>query len=525
MSQHDDQTAAASSQAPFNPGTQHGLIVRCNIPAGHLTAEQYLVLDDLATRYANETLRITTRHNVQLHGVLAKDLQDTLRHINASLSASLGASGEVGRHLMRCPAPGADAVSTAIQAVTQQLVEHLLPQTRAYHEVWLDGEKVYDGQVQATGEPSSGRDARLPQHFKIGVAAPGDNCIDVYTHDLGLVPVALDGVWVGCNVLIGGGMGMTPGKPETFPRLAAPLAFIAPQQVLAVLEQILALRREHAERMKRPQVRFKSIIGACGVEPFRATLEQRLGTPLQDAVPMPSQHLDLHLGWHPQGDGRWYLGLSIENGRIRDVDGMHLRTALRELIATFRPGVRLTPNQDLLLTDLPQAQRGEVERLLHDHGIPLADQLSQARRYAMACPALPTCGHAVAEAERALPEIVGVLETAMTRLGLQDEQLTIRMTGCSFGCTRPYVADLAFVGVAPNRYDVYVGGRLDGSRLNLPFKDLVAGEALVDTVLPLLAGYKYRRTAGEGFGDFCTRLGINALRDLTDGFRGEQIHG
>ena len=525
MSQHDDQTAAAGSHAPFNPGTQHGLIVRCNIPSGHLTAGQYLVLDGLATRYANGTLRITTRHNVQIHGVLAKDLLDTLRHINASLSASLGASGQVGRHLMRCPAPGADAVSTAIQAVTQQLVEHLLPQTRAYHEVWLDGEKVYDGDVQATGQPASGRAAQLPQHFKIGIAAPGDNCIDVYTHDLGLVPVAQDGAWVGCNVLIGGGMGMTPGKPETFPRLAAPLAFTAPQQVLAVLEQILALRREYAERMKRPQARFKSIIGAWGVERFRAALEQRLGTPLQDVVPMPTQHLDLHLGWHPQGDGRWYLGLSIENGRIRDLGGMHLRTGLRELIATFRPGVRLTPNQDLLLTDLPQAQRGEVERLLHAHGIPLAHQISQARRYAMACPALPTCGHAVAEAERVLPEIIGVLEAAMTRLGLQDEQLTIRMTGCSFGCTRPYVADLAFVGTAPNQYAIYVGGRLDGSRLNLPFKDFVAGEALVDTVLPLLAGYKYQRTAGEGFGDFCTRLGINALRDLADGFRGEQLHG
>jgi sulfite reductase (ferredoxin) len=294
---------------------------------------------------------------------------------------------------------------------------------------------------------------------------------------------------------------------------------------LAVLEQILALRREYAERMKRPQVRFKSIIGAWGVERFRAALEQRLGTPLQDVVPMPTQHLDLHLGWHPQGDGRWYLGLSIENGRIRDLGGMHLRTGLRELIATFRPGVRLTPNQDLLLTDLPQAQRGEVERLLHAHGIPLAHQISQARRYAMACPALPTCGHAVAEAERVLPEIIGVLEAAMTRLGLQDEQLTIRMTGCSFGCTRPYVADLAFVGTAPNQYAIYVGGRLDGSRLNLPFKDFVAGEALVDTVLPLLAGYKYQRTAGEGFGDFCTRLGINALRGLADGFRGEQLHG
>jgi sulfite reductase (ferredoxin) len=525
MPEHDNQPAAASNQDASGLGRQHGFIVRCNIPAGHLTAEQYLVLDDLATRYANGSLRITTRHNVQLHGVLAKDLQDTLQHINASLSATLGASGEVGRHLVCCPAPAADAVNAAMQTVMQQLVERLLPPTRAYHEVWLDGEKIYDGLAQAAGQSSSGREVQLPQHFKIGVASPGDNCIDVYTHDLGLVPVTLDAAWVGCNILIGGGMGMTPGKPETFPRLAVPLAFIAPQQVLAVLEQILALRREYAEQMKRPQVRFKSIIGAWGVERFRAALEQRLGLPLQDVVPMPSQHLDLHLGWHPQGDGRWYLGLSIENGRIQDRDGIYLRTGVRELIASFRPAIRLTPNQDLLLTDLSQEHRTEVETLLREHGIPPPHHLSQARRYAMACPALPTCGHAVAEAERVLPEILNVLETAMTRLGLQDEELTIRMTGCSFGCTRPYVADLAFVGIAPNQYTIYVGGRLDGSRLNLPFKDLVAGEVLVDTVMPLLAGYQYHRTVGERFGDFCARVGIEALRHLADGFRGGQTDG
>jgi sulfite reductase (ferredoxin) len=525
MPEPGNQSAAASDQTPPNFGRQHSFIVRCNIPAGHLTAEQYLGLDDLAERYANGTLRITTRHNVQLHGVLAKDLRDTLHHINASLSATLGASGEVGRHLVCCPAPATDAVSAAVRAVMRQLVERLLPPTRAYHEVWLDGEKVYDGQTQAAGQPSPGHEAQLPQHFKIGVAAPGDNCIDVYTHDVGLVPVASAGVWIGCNVLIGGGMGMTPGRPETLPRLATPLAFIEPEQVLAVLEQILALRREYAARAERPQARFKSVIGAWGLRRFRAALEERLGLPLQDVVPMPSQHLDLHLGWHPQGDGRWYLGLSIENGRIQDRDGMHLRTGLRELIAGFNPGVRLTPNQDLLLTDLPQAHRAAVETLLHDHGIPLPHHLSQARRYAMACPALPTCGHAVAEAERALPGIIDVLESAMARLGLQGEELTIRMTGCSFGCTRPYVADLAFVGVAPDQYTVYVGGGQDGSRLNQPFKDLVAGEALVDTVLPLLAGYKCYRTAGEGFGDFCTRMGINALRHLADDFRGEPTDG
>jgi sulfite reductase (ferredoxin) len=336
----------------------------------------------------------------------------------------------------------------------------------------------------------------------------------VYTHDLGLVAVARDDLLQGFNILIGGGMGMTPSRPDTFPRLAESLGFVSSSDVVVVLAEILALRQAYGERLKRPQVRFKSLIARQGVGPFRAELEHRLGLALQDALPTPSLQLDLHLGWHAQHDGRWYLGLSIENGRIEDRGGMRLRAGLREIIATVRPQVRLTPNQDVLLTDLSEASRVQVERLLRQHGISLPHDFSLARRYAMACPAFPTCGHAVAEAERALPAIIAALETAITELGLQEECLTTRMTGCSYGCTRPYVADLAFVGVAANQYDIYVGGRADGRRLNQLFERQVAGEALVNTVLPLLNGYKHQRRPGEGFGDFCTRVGIPVLRHL-----------
>jgi sulfite reductase (ferredoxin) len=519
MNEPDNPSAAAVDQEPSRPGYRHGFIVRCNIPAGQLSAEQYLVLDELAGRYANNTLRITTRHNMQLHGVVERDLQNTLREMNAGLSASLSAGGEVGRHLVCCPAPAADPVGAAIQAVRQRLIERLLPRTRAYHEVWLDGEKVYDGQPSPEQQLVSTDRHPLPQHFKIGIAAPGDNCIDVYTHDLGLVPVVQSGLLQGFNVLVGGGMGMTPNKPDTFPRLADGLVFVTPAQVLPVLEQVLTLRREYGEHLKLPQARFKSIMSAWGSDRFRAELLRRLGFPLQDIVRMPPPGLNLHLGWHAQGDGRWYLGLSIENGRILDREGMRLRMGLRQLIATFRPGIRLTPNQDLLLTGLLQEHRAAVEACLHDHSIPLAHELSHTRRFAMACPALPTCGHAVAEAERALPAIIAALETAMARLGLADELLTIRMTGCAYGCTRPYVADLAFVGMGPDQYSIFVGGRADGSRLNQQFSDLVPADALVDTALPLLVAYGRHRAAGEAFGDFCTRVGIETLRRLADGYR------
>jgi sulfite reductase (ferredoxin) len=456
---------------------------------------------------------------------LAAGLQDTLRQINASLSDTLGASGEVGRHLVCCPAPASNPVRAAMQEVRRHLATHLLPQTRAYHEVWLDGDKVYDG--QSTAEPGVAPSARraLPQHFKIGMAAPGDNCIDVYTHDLGLVAVARHGALQGFNILIGGGMGMTPHKPESAPRLAEPLGFVSPSHVMPTLEHILALRQDYGARLKRPQVRFKSVVATHGVGHFRAALEQRLGAPLQKVAPMPALHLDLHLGWHAQDDARWYLGLSIENGRIEDRPGLRLRTGLRHIVAAVRPQVRLTPNQDVLLTDLSAEQRTTVERLLQEHGIPLPHDFSLARRYAMACPALPTCGHAVAEAERALPAIMAEIDTAIAGLGLQDECLTIRMTGCSYGCTRPYVADLAFVGMASNQYAIYVGGRADGRRLNQLFAERVVGQALVTTVLPLLRGYQRQRKMGEGFGDFCTRLGMEALRHLADASRDQPAHG
>jgi sulfite reductase (ferredoxin) len=448
-----------------------------------------------------------------------------LRHINASLSATLGASGEVGRHLVCCPAPTTEPTGAAIEALTRQLGTHLLPPTRAYHEIWLDGEKVYDGQSLADGDLASAGRYALPQHFKIGIAAPGDNCIDVYTHDLGLVPVTQDGTLHGFNLLIGGGMGMTPQRPDTFPRLAEPLGFVSALHVLPVLEHILALRQDYGARLHRPQVRFKSLLARPGLERFRVELEARLGFPLQAVAPMPALHLDLHLGWHAQPDRRWYLGLSIENGRIEDRDGVRLRTGLRHIVATCRPQVRLTPNQDVLLTDLREEQRATVERLLHEHGIPLPHDLSLARRFAMACPALPTCGHAVAEAERALPAIITALESAIAGLGLQDEPLTIRMTGCSYGCTRPYVADLAFVGMAAEQYAIYVGGHADGHRLNQLLADPVGGQALVETVLPLLTAYKRGRLTGEGFGDFCTRVGVQVLRDLVAGHRGQPADG
>jgi sulfite reductase (ferredoxin) len=310
-------------------------------------------------------------------------------------------------------------------------------------------------------------------------------------------------------------MGMARHTPAAFPRLAEPLVFVTSLRLPSLVDRIIDLEGEAAAGAGRERGRFKHLISAWGLGRLRRELEGRLGCRLQDPVAIPPAALNLHLGWQSQGDGRWYLGLSIENGRIHDQGGLRLRTGLRDIVTRFRPGVRLTPNQDLLLTGVSGAHRVEVETRLRAHGIPWPDDLSTVRRYAMACPARPSCGHAVAEAERVLPTIIDQLEAVIAQLGLESECLSIRMNGCSFGCTRPYVADLAFVGDGADCYSVFLGGRSDGSRVNWLFRGQVPGDALVKTVQPILVFFKGARMPGERFGDFCTRVGREVLQRLT----------
>ncbi len=494
-------------------GRRYAFMVRSKIPGGRLTAAQYLVHEALADGYGNGTLRITTRQDFQLHGVLKGDLRASLRAINQSLVTTLGACGDLVRNVMCCPVPVADdPVLAQIEALAQRLSDHFTPRTRAYHEIWLDGEKVYNG---AGGEEPIYGEGYLPRKFKIAVARPGDNCVDVYTQDVGLVAVAEDGAVRGFNLLAGGGMGMTHKKPNTFPRLADALAFVTPAEAVPVVEQIVRIQREHGDRTDRRQARLKYLIHRWGVDRFRRELERRLGYALPPPAPTPPLDLDLHLGWHAQGDGRWFLGLSVENGRIQDTGARRLKTALHEIVDTFRPGVRLTANHDLLLTDLCERDRAGVEAVLRAHGIPREDELSNARKYAMACPALPTCGLALAESERVLPAVLDEIERDLAAFGLAGEKLSIRMTGCPNGCARPYVADLGFVGRSADRYAVFVGGRRDGTRLNQVFRDLVPLDELAAAVRPLFALFAQRRAPGEAFGDFCDRLGLDALQSLT----------
>ncbi|MEZ4718466.1 MAG: NADPH-dependent assimilatory sulfite reductase hemoprotein subunit, partial [Caldilineaceae bacterium] len=493
----------------------YSFMLRTRIPGGQLTADQYLVHDELADRFANHTLRITTRQCFQLHGVLKGDIKASIQALDQALITSLGACGDLVRNVMCCPAPVHDPIRAEIEQVTRAISDHLLPRTRAYHEIWLEGEKVVSGREQAEEEPIYGK-TYLPRKFKIAVAYPGDNCVDVFTQDIGLIAVAEDGRLAGFNVVVGGGMGMSHTKPDTFPRLADLLGFVPPEQVLPLVETIVLVQRDYGNRSDRKHARMKYLLHEWGVDRFRRVVESRLGWMLAPARPLPPLVNDLHLGWHEQGDGRWFLGVSVENGRIKDEGDLRLKTGLRTVIQQFRPNVRLTPNHDILLTDVTPEARAAIDAVLAAHGVLPADALTQVRRHAMACVALPTCGLALAEAG-ALPAVIDRLEVVLAGVGLAARHHWRAHDGLPQWLRAPYVARTSHSGALRRRYAVFVGGRSDGTRLNRQVLDLVPGGALVDArSSSLLAHYAATRNPGEGFGDFCDR-GAGRLAALLEG--------
>lgn len=494
-------------------GKHFMFMVRCKIPGGRVTAAQYLAVDDLAGKYANGTLRFTTRQGIQLHGVLKSHLKDTIAGINHCLLTTLGACGDVERNVMACPAPHHDGVHAQLQETARVLAAHLAPRTRAYHEIWLNGQPLEDPAAQTDVEPLYGK-TYLPRKFKTGLALPEDNCIDVYAQDLGLLAIVEGGQIIGYNVLVGGGMGMSHGNANTFPFLAKPICYVPTGAVVNAAEAVVRLFRDHGNRADRKRARIKYLVHDWGVEKFREVLAGYLGAMPELPRPVEVSGFETHLGWHPQGNGKWYYGLSIENGRVKDEGTFRLRTALRTLVERLQPEIRITPLQDVLLCDLEESARAEIERTLAEHGVSRPDQVSTVRRYSMACPAVPTCGLAISESERVLPGLIDQLEVELKRLGLEEEKLTVRMTGCPNGCARPYQSDIGLVGRSGDKYTVYVGGHLLGHRLSFVLKDLVPLAEVVPTLAPVLEQFRRDRRPSESFGDYCHRQGAEQLSAL-----------
>ena len=488
----------------------HSIMIRWRIPAGQISAEQYLVLDDLATRYANNTIKLTTRETVQFHGLIKGEVKAMLQEIHQALITSQGACGDVVRNVTACPAPFHSRARAQLTEYASLLSTHFLPHGNAYSEIWLDGEKVDLLEPAEKVEPFYGK-TYLPRKFKIALAYPGDNCLDIFTNDLGFVAIVENDTLKGFNVLVGGGLGMNHTQPETFPRLSDPLGFVTPDQLIPVAEQVIAVYRDNGDRVNRKHSRIKYLIHDWGIDRFRSEVEARLGYKLTPSAPLPPFEAHLHLGWHNQGDGRWFFGLSVENGRIRDTETVRLKTALAEIALKFQPRFAITANQDLLITNLPPEAQIPVETILRSHGVRLPRELSLVQMHSIACVALPTCSLAITEGERVLPNLIDELELELARLGLQDEPISVRMTGCPNGCARPYVADIGLVGRSLNKYSLFLGGRVDGTRLNKIYKDLVPFNEIVSTLVPLLTYFKESRQPGETFGDFCVRVGFDEL--------------
>jgi sulfite reductase (ferredoxin) len=492
-------------------------MIRSRIPGGALTTEQYLVQDELANLYGNGTLRFTTRQSIQLHGVLKGDIHATIHAINKALLSTLAACGDVNRNVMACPAPIASRAQAQVQEIAHKIAMRLAPRSKAYHEIWIDGEKASTvGEEEEEVETIYGP-TYLPRKFKIGVAFPGDNCVDIFTQDIGLVARIKNETLIGFTIIIGGGMGMTHGKTETYPRLATPLADVTIEQTLPVVETILTVQRDYGDRANRKHARMKYVVQERGIEWFRSEVESRLGYPLQNPGPVDFPDVDDHLGWHQQADGRWFLGLHVVNGRVKDTEQARMKTGLRHVVEHFHLNVRLTGQQNILLIDIPAEQRKAVEALLGEYNIATDPAAAGTYRFAMACPALPTCGLAVAEAERVLPDVVKQIEADMHELGLGSEPLSIRMTGCPNGCARPYMGDIGLVGRSKGLYHLYIGGDWGNTRLTTLYQAPVRIENIAATVRPLLVLWRDERQEGEHFGDYCHRVGIEQLRERAAG--------
>ncbi|MEN1680830.1 MAG: NADPH-dependent assimilatory sulfite reductase hemoprotein subunit [Planctomycetota bacterium] len=520
--EQDDRDRRKEAKASGAPGGRYySYMVRSAIPGGKLTSKQLLEQLDLCDEIGNTTLRITTRQGLQLHGILKENLHQCIRRINESQLTTLAACGDVSRNVMCSPSPYRNRVYDEVQQLADELAKKLAPQTGAYHELWLTNNETGEKTLEGGGAPQDVEPlygpTYLPRKFKLGVGLPGDNSADLYSQDIGMLAISENGQVVGYNVLVGGGFGNTPSNKKTSPMVGQPLCFVPPQAGVDVCKAVMKVQRDFGNRADRKVARMKYLIRDWGLDRFKQKVEEYYGEGLETPRPVPVDGHDDAMGWREQGDGRWFYGLNVENGRVKDEGDFKLKTALREICTTLAPPLRLTPHQGLIFCDLDEADKPKLELILKSHGVPLTDEISSARRWSMACPALPLCGLAITESERFLPTLMDQIDAMVAELGLGDEVFTTRMTGCPNGCARPYNSDIGLVGKAKGKYTLLLGGSPLGHRLNFIYKDMVPADDVVTTLKPVFEQFKAERTGGESFGDFCARLGKDTLLEKCDG--------
>lgn len=515
---------------------EYEFMVRTRIPAGRLTAEQYLKMDDVAGKYANGTLRITTRQVFQFHVVLKDNLKQQIKEINEALLSTQSGCGDVVRNITTSPAPIKSAKYERLRSDAERVADFCRPKTTAYRGLWLDEQADEIKEAGGEVEPLYGN-TYMPRKFKIGLITPEDNSIDVFTHDLGIVLIFDGDKLRGYNILVGGGMGMKHeaasnwDDKKTYPRLADPIAFVGPDDLLKAVEAVVKLQRDFGDRTDRQHARLKYVVAEKGLEWTRKTLQEYFtaagGGALQDPVPVEKYHIPTHMGWHEQGDGKLFLGVPVASGRIVDYDKPHpsgytdnvnhefknarYRTGLRAVIDEYRMNIVLTPTEEIILCDIDPKDKTDIEKKLKGYGIPLAEDHTLMQLHFMTCVSLPTCAKALAESERVQFQISDSIQEAMNKNGVGKERITVRVVGCPNGCARPYVGDVGIVGRMPGHYVLFIGGDFEGTRLNTKVFDKVPQDDLAKALDPMFALYAKQKNDGEGFGDFATRFGINKL--------------
>ncbi|MFX3632849.1 MAG: assimilatory sulfite reductase (NADPH) hemoprotein subunit [Candidatus Pristimantibacillus sp.] len=473
---------------------------------GVATPEQWLTMDGLARKYGNHTMRVTTRQAFQIHGILKWNLKSTIKEINDTMLTTLAACGDVNRNVMCNPNPYQSEIHGEAYEWARRVSDHLAPRTAAYHEIWLDGEKVVDGLEGQEVEPIYGP-VYLPRKFKIGMAVPPSNDVDVYSQDLGFIAIVENDKLVGFNITVGGGMGMTHGDTATYPQLGRVIGFCTPEKIIDVAEKTVTIQRDYGNRSVRKNARFKYTIDRHGIEWFISELHERLGWELETARSYHFDHNGDRYGWVKGSNGKWNYTLFIQSGRIHDDGDYQLMTGLREIAKIHTGDFRLSPNQNLVIANVTTQKKRKIVDMIEQYGLSDGAHHSALRRSSMSCVALPTCGLAMAEAERYMPTLLDKLELIMDEAGLRNDSIVIRMTGCPNGCARPALGEISFIGKSPGKYNMYMGASFVGDRLNKIYKESIDEKEILETLEPILHRYAKEREKDEHFGDFVIRTG------------------
>ncbi len=505
MYQQDDRDKR-ESRAAKKLDRLYSYMIRLRLPGGFLLPQQWIAMHEVANEHSTGVIKITTRQTIQLHGIIKSSIQPTIQAFNAAKLDSIATCGDINRNVTCSTHPKESPIHEQVFAYADKISQLLMPKTKAYYQIWIDEQLVVDKKEE---EDPLYQDRYLPRKFKIGIAIPPNNDVDVFTNDLGLIAIIENNKLKGFNIAVGGGLSVTHGNPDTYARLGTVIGFAdSEEKTLRAVYEVLTVQRDYGNRSDRKLARLKYTVDKYGVEWFKQEVEKRAGFELEPAKPYQFESRKDHFGWKQNHEGLWYYTLFVESGRVLDDEQVAMKTALLEVAKTGKANFRFTCNQNLILSDIREADKAAIDAILKQFGVlKHTKNASEIRKNSMACVALPTCPLALAEAQRYLPDLIGKIEPLIEKYQLEKEPLIIRMTGCPNGCGRSHASEIGFIGTAPGKYNLMLGGDNEGARLNKIYKESLDEAAILSELDVLFATFKNERKKGEQFGDFTKRKG------------------